>query len=96
MTQQSMWTTRYSLRQVDDVIAEIKHYIQRYQITAVQLYDLTAITKRAWAIEFCNKLLAEGIRLNWSLPSGTRSEALDDETLGLFKATGCNYLVYAP
>jgi anaerobic magnesium-protoporphyrin IX monomethyl ester cyclase len=92
----SMWTTRYSLRQADDVIAEIKHYIQRYQITAVQLYDLTAIAKRSWAIEFCSKLLAEGIRLNWSLPSGTRSEALDDETLGLLKATGCNYLVYAP
>jgi anaerobic magnesium-protoporphyrin IX monomethyl ester cyclase len=92
----SMWTTRYSLRQADDVIAEIKHYIQRYQITAVQLYDLTAITKRAWAIDFCKKLLAEGIKLNWSLPSGTRSEALDDETLGLLKATGCNYLVYAP
>lgn len=91
-----MWTNRYSLRQADDVIAEIKHYIARYQITAVQLYDLTAIAKRAWAVEFCKKLLEAGIRLNWSLPSGTRSEALDEEVLGLLKATGCNYLVYAP
>lgn len=31
-----------------------------------------------------------------SLPSGTRSEALDEETLGLLKQTGCKYLVYAP
>lgn len=91
-----MWTTRYVLRNVDDVIAEIKHHIARYNITAVQLYDLTAIAKRSWAVEFCKRLLSEGIKLNWSLPSGTRSEALDEETLGLLKQTGCNYLVYAP
>lgn len=91
-----MWTNRYMLRDVDDVIAEIKHHIARYDITAVQLYDLTAIAKRSWAVEFCNRLLSEGIKLNWSLPSGTRSEALDEETLGLLKKTGCNYLVYAP
>lgn len=92
----NMWTTRYVLRSVDDVVAEIKHHIARFHITAVQLYDLTAIAKRSWAIEFCTRLLNEGIKLNWSLPSGTRSEALDEETLGLLKKTGCNYLVYAP
>lgn len=91
-----MWTTRYILRDVDDLIAEIKAYIARYDITALQFYDLTAITKKAWTVEFCNRLVAEGIRLNWSLPSGTRSEALDAEVLGLLKRTGCNYLVYAP
>ncbi len=91
-----MWTTRYVLRGVDDLLAEIKAYQARYDITSLQFYDLTAITKKAWTVEFCKRLLAEGIRLNWSLPSGTRSEALDAEVLGLLKATGCNYLVYAP
>jgi anaerobic magnesium-protoporphyrin IX monomethyl ester cyclase len=91
-----MWTTRYILRDVDDVIEEIKTYRQRYDITSLQFYDLTAIMKKSWTIEFCEKLLAEGIDLNWSLPSGTRSEALDDETLSMMKRTGCNYLVYAP
>jgi radical SAM superfamily enzyme YgiQ (UPF0313 family) len=91
-----MWTTLYKLRDVDDVIAEIKHCQEKYHITAVQLYDLTAITKRSWTVEFCQRLLAEGIQLKWSLPSGTRSEALDRETLELLRKTGCNYLVYAP
>jgi len=91
-----MWTTLYRLRDVSDVIAEIKYYQEKYNITAVQLYDLTAITKRSWTIEFCQRLLAGGIRLKWSLPSGTRSEALDHETLELLRKTGCNYLVYAP
>jgi radical SAM superfamily enzyme YgiQ (UPF0313 family) len=91
-----MWTTRYILRDVDDLLAEIKAYIAKYDITALQFYDLTAITKKAWTVEFCNRLISEGIQLKWSLPSGTRSEALDAEVLGLLKKTGCNYLVYAP
>jgi radical SAM superfamily enzyme YgiQ (UPF0313 family) len=91
-----MWTTRYVLRSVDDVLSEMHHYIDRFGATAFQLYDLTAITKRSWVIDLGRRMLAEGIRVRWSLPSGTRSEALDDEVLALLKATGCNYLVYAP
>lgn len=91
-----MWTTTYKLRDVDDVIAEIKHYKKTYDITAFQLYDLTAIVKKSWTVEFCRKLLDEGIQLKWSLPSGTRSEALDAETLSYLQRTGCNYLCYAP
>ena len=91
-----MWTTRYVLRSVDDVIAEIEHNIKKYDIDSLQFYDLTAITKKRWAVEFCQKLIDKGIRLKWSLPSGTRSEALDQETLGLLQKAGCNYLVYAP
>ena len=91
-----MWTTRYILRDVNDVIDEAKYYIKRFKITSLQFYDLTAITKKSWVVDFCNKLLEEGIQLNWSLPSGTRSEALDKESLNLLKKTGCNYLVYAP
>ena len=92
-----MWSTRYILRDVDDLIAEIKSYVARYDITALQFYDLTAMTKKRWTMEFCQRLLAEGLGyLKWSLPSGTRSEALDAETLALMKKTNCNYLVYAP
>jgi len=91
-----MWTTRYVLRDIGDVAAEIKDYIQRYDITSVQLYDLTAITKKRWTIDFCRKLMDENIALNWSVPQGTRSEILDRETLSLLKETGCHYLVYAP
>jgi anaerobic magnesium-protoporphyrin IX monomethyl ester cyclase len=92
----AMWTTTYKLRDVDEVITEIKHYQKKYDITAFQLYDLTAIVKKSWTVEFCQKLIAEGINLKWSLPSGTRSEALDQETLSYLRRTGCNYLCYAP
>jgi radical SAM superfamily enzyme YgiQ (UPF0313 family) len=92
-----MWTTRYILRDVDDLIAEIKRYVARYDVTALQFYDLTAITKKRWTMEFCSKLISEKLDyLKWSLPSGTRSEALDAGTLAMLKRTNCNYLVYAP
>ena len=91
-----MWTTRYYLRDIDDVINEVKFYIDRYNITAVQLYDLTAIVKKDWAIAFLKRLIKEEIDVKWSFPSGTRSEALDEEVLNLLKRVGCNYLVYAP
>ena len=92
----NMWTTRYILRDVNDVIKEAQTYVNRFGITSLQFYDLTAITKKSWIVNFCKKLLQEKINLNWSLPSGTRSEALDRESLKLLKQTGCNYLVYAP
>jgi anaerobic magnesium-protoporphyrin IX monomethyl ester cyclase len=92
-----MWTTRYILRDIDDLIGEIKSHIERYDVTALQFYDLTAITKKRWTMEYCQRLIDEGLDyLKWSLPSGTRSEALDAEALAMLKRTNCNYLVYAP
>lgn len=91
-----MWTTSYVLRDIDDIVAEIKHYIQKYNITSFQLYDLTAFTKKSWTLEFCKRLKQEDLGLTWSLPSGTRSEVLEEEVLGLLKETGCNYMAYAP
>ena len=91
-----MWTTRYVMREVEDVIAEIKHYIERYAITSFQFYDLTVFTKKRWTVEFCRRLQQENLAVRWSLPSGTRSEVFDAEVLSLLKATGCDYVAYAP
>ena len=92
----AMWTTRYSLRAPEDCVAEIRHHVERSRVTCVQFYDLTAMTKRSWIHRFCELLIAEKLDVSWSLPSGTRSEVLDGETLALMKRAGCRYLVYAP
>ena len=52
--------------------------------------------KKSWIVEFTKELIKENIQINWSLPSGTRSEALDQEVLYLLKETGCKKLTYAP
>ena len=92
----SMWTTRYVLRDIDDLMAEIEHYVERYQVDSIQFYDLTAITKKRWTVAFAKRLIESGLRLKWSLPSGTRSEILDEEVLTLLRESGCDYMAYAP
>lgn len=92
----AMYSRRYVVRDIDDIIKEVKFWIDKYEITGVQLYDLTAIVKRKWMINLLKAIIDNNIHLNWSFPSGTRSEALDEEVLGLLKKAGTNYLVYAP
>ena len=91
-----MYGRRYYLRQIDDLINQIKFYIEKYKITGLQFYDLTAIIRKDWVLEFCEKLKKNNISLEWSLPSGTRSEALDLDVLKALSKANLKYLVYAP
>lgn len=92
----TMWTTRYVLRTPSDVVDEIEYLIETYQVNNIDFYDLTAIVKKDWILEFCDELMRREIKIEWQLPSGTRSEALDTESLTAIKKAGCAYLVYAP
>ncbi len=55
----------------------------RYGATNFDFYDLTAIVKRSWIIEFTKLILDRKMKFTWQLPSGTRSEAIDDEVCRL-------------
>jgi anaerobic magnesium-protoporphyrin IX monomethyl ester cyclase len=91
-----MWTTRWSARRPDAVLAEMKEYIRRYRVTNFDFYDLTAIVKKSWIVDFCRLLIAERLGITWQLPSGTRSEAIDEEVAQLLHASGCRIISYAP
>lgn len=92
----AMWTTRYYVRSVTDVVDEIQTYVERYQATNVDFYDLTAIIKRPWILEFCAELERRQLRITYQLPTGTRSEVLDEEVLQALARTGCRNICYAP
>ncbi len=91
-----MWGTRWVARDVKDVVDEIEYYISKYKITNVDFYDLTAIVKKKWIIEFCEELINRKINITWQLPSGTRSEAIDKEVTPLLYESGCRNMNYAP
>ena len=91
-----MWTTRYTRRTPALVVDEIEEYVHRYGADAVDFYDLTAIIERDWILEFCRLLDARGLHLVWQLPSGTRSEALDEAVLEAMYRSGCRNVSYAP
>jgi anaerobic magnesium-protoporphyrin IX monomethyl ester cyclase len=92
----TMWTTRWSARDPAKVLDEIRGYIERYGATNFDFYDLTAIIKREWIIAFCRLVKASGLEFTWQLPTGTRSEAIDEEVSRLLFATGCRNITYAP
>lgn len=92
----SMWTTRWVARDPADVVAEIKHYVATYGASNFDFQDLTAVIKKSWIMEFCERLLAERLAITWQLPSGTRSEALDEDVLRLLVRSGCTNITYAP
>ncbi|MGH8008333.1 MAG: B12-binding domain-containing radical SAM protein, partial [Candidatus Binatia bacterium] len=91
-----MWTTRYYMRSPGQVVDEIESYLHRYKTTNIDFYDLTAIIKKEWILQFCDEILRRGLKFTWQLPTGTRSEALDGEALPKLFAAGCRNLTYAP
>lgn len=91
-----MWTTRWVARNPALVVEEIKSYIRDYGVTNIDFYDLTAVVRRDWIIDFCNLLIEENLGITWQLPSGTRSEAIDSEVATLLFQSGCTNLSYAP
>jgi radical SAM superfamily enzyme YgiQ (UPF0313 family) len=91
-----MWTTRYTTRAAARVVDEIEDYVRRYGAGNFDFYDLTAIVKRDWILEFCRILEERGLSIMWQLPSGTRSEALDEPVLRAMYRSGCRNVSYAP
>ena len=93
----TMWTTRYIMRDPKEIVDEIEWLIKEYEANDFEFFDLTAIIKKNWILEFCNEIKKRGIdNITWQLPVGTRSEALDEETLRAIYNSGCAYICYAP
>lgn len=91
-----MWTTTWTARNVNDLLDEMEFWIKRYQIDNFDFYDLTAIIQKKWILEFCQKIQERGLKFTWQLPSGTRTEAIDEEVAKLLYQSGCRNLSYAP
>ena len=92
----TMWTTRYLMRPVIDVVNEIEFLIKTYEVNSIDFADLTAIIKKDWILEFSHEIKRRNLEFTWQLPSGTRSEALDKNTVRTIYDAGCKFLVYAP
>jgi anaerobic magnesium-protoporphyrin IX monomethyl ester cyclase len=91
-----MWTTKWLARDQDLLLDEIEDYQRRYGAMNFDFYDLTAIVKKSWIIEFCHKIEERGLSFTWQLPSGTRSEAIDQEVAEALYRSGCRNISYSP
>jgi len=91
-----MWGRKYELRDVVDVVNEIEHWKDKYDIKNFDFFDLTAIIKKDWFIALCDEIISRGIKITYQIPAGTRSEAIDKEVAQKLMLSGCSNITYAP
>jgi len=91
-----MWGKAYRTRTPHLIVEEIKYYVDRYKIDAIEILDLTIATNREWYYHFLHLLQEANLGIKWSIPVGTRSETLDEEILSLMYKAGCRYIGFAP
>jgi radical SAM superfamily enzyme YgiQ (UPF0313 family) len=90
-----MWTTAWRARDTKLVADEMVWLNEKYGATDFHFEDLTAVVKRTWILEFTRELLSRNVDFTWQLPSGTRSEAIDDEVADLMVRAGCRNFSYS-
>ncbi|HEY0319905.1 MAG TPA: radical SAM protein [Pyrinomonadaceae bacterium] len=91
-----MWGTTWKARKPEEVLREMKHYIAEYQVSNFDFFDLTAIVEKRWIVKMAQLIIDARLNITWQLPSGTRSEAIDEEVADLLYRSGCRHIVYAP
>jgi anaerobic magnesium-protoporphyrin IX monomethyl ester cyclase len=91
-----MWTTKFVVRDPDDVVDEIARYVERYGVENVNFVDLTAATNRKWTLGLCDALERRALGITWQLPVGTRTESVDEEVMQRLHDTGCTNITFAP
>ncbi len=95
-TSPNMWTTRYVTRNPKLVVDELEYNIKTYGVTNFPFQDLTAIIQKKWIVEFCEEIIKRDLKISWQLPSGTRSEVIDEEVAELLYKSGMKEMGYAP
>lgn len=91
-----MWGTRWEARFPEELIDEIVFYMDHYNATNFDFFDLTAIIRKDWIVKFSKLIIDRNISITYHLPLGTRSEALDEEALRFLYESGCREIGYAP
>lgn len=91
-----MWGTRYFMRSPADVADEIEYFKNTFGALNFDFYDLTAIIRKQWIIEFAKEVIARDLNITWQIPAGTRSEAIDREVAHYLYKSGCRNITYAP
>jgi radical SAM superfamily enzyme YgiQ (UPF0313 family) len=92
----NMWTPRWIPRDPVLVVDEIEHHVKTFGAASFPFQDLTAIIQKEWIVRFCNEILERKLDVVWQFPSGTRSEAIDDEVADLMRRSGMVSIAYAP
>lgn len=83
----NIWARKVRYRSIDNIIEEIKLLRFRYGIRNITFIDDSFTLDRKRTMEFCQRLLDEGIKITWSCL--TRVNSLDEEVIKFMRKAGC-------
>ncbi len=84
------WTRKVRYRSIPDVIREIRHLIDRYQVTELEFWDDTFTLNRKRTRDFCENIISEKLNLSWWC--NTRPDRVDEDILRTMKKAGCDMI----
>jgi radical SAM superfamily enzyme YgiQ (UPF0313 family) len=89
----AIWTRKYRLRSVDNVLQEIWWLYENYGATDINFWDDLWGVNKKWALEFCRRLKAEGPPgVTWNCEC--RVDTVNPEMLRAMKDAGCWSIFY--
>jgi len=83
------WGHKWRYRSIDNIVAELKFIYKNYNINRISFEDdnMTLIPKRAE--ELFNKIINEGLSIDWDVPNGIRADRLSKSLIKKMKQAGC-------
>lgn len=75
------------VRSAENIIAEIKECVEKYNITNFLFWSDIFNLDRNWTINLCEKIIQSRLKITWS--SNTRANTMDDELANIMYKAGC-------
>ncbi|WP_417335297.1 B12-binding domain-containing radical SAM protein [Halobacteriovorax marinus] len=91
----NMWDSKWYARDQEEVIEEIRGYVEDYGVDHIDFVDLTLVINKKWMHKFCDLLIEADLGITWAIPIGTRTESLDEELLEKMKHSGLSRVLYS-
>jgi anaerobic magnesium-protoporphyrin IX monomethyl ester cyclase len=89
----AVYGNRTTFRSPQSLVAEIKENIRRFGIREIRIMDDCFNINIGRVIEFCKRVVQEGLNLTFALPNGMRSDRVTDELLHWMKKAGF-YMIF--
>ena len=90
----NLWGNNYRKRSAENVLQELEFLAHKFGVREVLFEDDNLTLDRERAKKIFQGIIDRGLDLTWSTPNGIALHTLEDELLGLMKASGCYWIAW--
>ena len=85
----AVWGKKYRMRSPQNIIEEIEHLIDTYQMERIAFQDDNLTINRKYIMSLLDTMIEENLPVKWEGSNGTEIDTLDEKLLDKMKASGC-------